>query len=53
MPEMRVRAWKSLCAPLSIDLSEVFDEVWNVALAEVQEHYPEINFPDNWYFTCD
>lgn len=34
-------------------LSEIFDEVWKVAIAEVQEDYPEINFPDNWEFSCD
>jgi hypothetical protein len=34
-------------------LSEIFDEVWKVALAEVQEDYPEINFPDHWEFTSD
>lgn len=34
-------------------LSEIFDEVWKVALAEVQEDYPEINFPDHWTFRGD
>lgn len=34
-------------------LSEIFDEVWNVALTEVREDYPEINFPDNWEFSGD
>jgi predicted phage-related endonuclease len=34
-------------------LSEIFDEVWNVALNEVREDYPEINFPDNWEFSWD
>lgn len=34
-------------------LSEIFDEVWKVSLAEVQEDYPEINLPDHWKFSCD
>lgn len=34
-------------------LSEIFDQVWKVALAEVQEDYPEINFPENWESNCD
>ena len=34
-------------------LSEIFDEVWKVALAEVREDYPEINFPDHWKFRGD
>jgi hypothetical protein len=34
-------------------LSEIFDEVWQVALAEVQEDYPDISFPDHWKFSCD
>jgi Domain of unknown function DUF29 len=34
-------------------LSEIFAQVWNVALAEAKEDYPEVNFPDEWQFSRD
>lgn len=34
-------------------LSEVFEEVWKVVLAEVREDYPQVEFPDEWIFSRD
>lgn len=34
-------------------LSEVFDETWQVALADAQEDYPNVEFPDEWPFNYD
>lgn len=33
--------------------SEVFDEVWQATLADVQEDYPQVEFPDQWPFSHD
>lgn len=32
-------------------LSEVFNEIWQVALAEVRQDYPQAQFPDQWQFS--
>lgn len=34
-------------------LSEVFNETWQVALADVRQDYPKIKFPDEWQFSRD
>jgi hypothetical protein len=34
-------------------LSEVFNETWQVALADVRQDYPKIKFPDEWQFNRD
>jgi hypothetical protein len=34
-------------------LPEIFDQVWQDALAEVQEDYPQYQFPDRWEFSRD
>ncbi len=38
---------------LKVYLSEIFDEVWQDALAEVQADYPQYQFPDRWEFSRD
>lgn len=34
-------------------LPEVFEEIWQVALAELQQDYPKIEFPEEWIFDRD
>lgn len=34
-------------------LSEVFDEIWQAALADAQEDYPKVDFPGEWPFSHD
>jgi hypothetical protein len=34
-------------------LSEVFNAIWQVALAELRQDYPKIEFPDEWQFSRD
>ncbi|WP_414541282.1 DUF29 domain-containing protein [Nostoc sp. CCY0012] len=33
--------------------AEVFDEVWQDALSQVQLEYRKVSFPDTWEFACD
>jgi Domain of unknown function DUF29 len=34
-------------------LSEIFAEIWHVALAEAKQDYPKISFPNEWQFSRD
>jgi len=34
-------------------LSEVFNDIWQVALADLRQDYPKIEFPDEWQFSRD
>jgi hypothetical protein len=34
-------------------LSEIFDNIWEDALKEVREDYPQYDFPDVWQFNRD
>ena len=34
-------------------LTEIFDKIWQEALKEVREDYPQYNFPDLWQFNRD
>ena len=34
-------------------LSEIFDKIWQDALKEVREDYPQYSFPDLWQFDRD
>ncbi len=34
-------------------LSEVFNDIWQVALADLRQDYPKIEFPDKWQFSSD
>lgn len=32
---------------------EVFDDSWQFALSQARRGYPEVQFPDEWQFSCD
>ncbi len=53
--EQRKQLQRLLKQSLSLQsyLSEVFDEIWHVALADAQEDYPQVEFPDEWPFSRD